>query len=103
MNHNPTATHTRSSVNVNHQRWVHCNQLKLGMYVVELDKPWEMTPFLFQGFFLDSPQLIEQVQQESQYVLVQTQKATNINKRSPVRFCSSVTNNKGANWAGCRG
>ena len=103
MNHNPTATHTRSSVNVNHQSWVHCNQLKLGMYVVELDKPWEDSPFMFQGFFLDSPQLIEQVQQESQYVLVHQQKSTKINRSSPVRFCSAVSSSSAADWAGCRG
>lgn len=84
MNHNPVSK--TKSINVNHQSWVHRNQLKLGMYVVELDKPWEQTPFLFQGFFLDTPELIEQVQSECQYVLVQQQKSTTINHRSPVRF-----------------
>lgn len=81
MNHNPLSStnstnSNTNSVNVNQQSWVHRNQLKLGMYVVELDKPWEHTPFLFQGFYLETPELIEQVQYESEYVLVQRQNRT---------------------------
>jgi len=29
-------------------------RLALGMYVAELDRPWLGTPFLFQGFYIDS-------------------------------------------------
>ncbi|MEM7292997.1 MAG: DUF3391 domain-containing protein, partial [Pseudomonadota bacterium] len=29
---------------------VHVSELKLGMYVRELDRPWEETSFMFQGF-----------------------------------------------------
>ena len=34
-------------------------ELRLGMYVVELDRPWLGTPFPFQGFPLTSPEQIE--------------------------------------------
>lgn len=98
MNHNPVSNN--ATVNVSHQSWVHRNQLKLGMYVVELDKPWEQTPFLFQGFFLDTPELIEQVQYESEYVLVQQKKNTTINRTSPVRFCGTKRSSANAGWSG---
>src|SRR6266850_1442838 len=29
-------------------------ELKMGMYVAELDRPWTETPFMFQGFYLES-------------------------------------------------
>ena len=30
------------------------DQVRLGMYVAELDRPWEETPFLFQGFTVET-------------------------------------------------
>jgi HD-GYP domain-containing protein (c-di-GMP phosphodiesterase class II) len=35
------------------------DELRLGMYVVELDRPWLGTPFSFQGFPISSPDQIE--------------------------------------------
>src|SRR5687767_4802901 len=37
------------------------SDLKLGMYVIELDRPWLGTPFDFQGFPLTSEEQIEQL------------------------------------------
>lgn len=88
MNHN---TSNKANIRVSHQRWVHRNQLKQGMYVVELDKPWEQTPFLFQGFFLDTPELVEDVQHECEYVLVQEQKSALVSRVSAGRYCGSVS------------
>ncbi len=34
------------------------NELKFGMYVYELDRPWTDTPFVFQGFVLKSDEQI---------------------------------------------
>ena len=31
------------------------DQLELGMYVSELDRPWLESPFLFQGFEIKTP------------------------------------------------
>lgn len=59
---------------VSNQRWVHCNQLVKGMYVCELDVAWENTPFMFQGFFLESQEQIDTVAQYSEYALVKTEK-----------------------------
>ena len=32
---------------------VYCADLVVGMYVVQLDRPWLETPFMFQGFYID--------------------------------------------------
>lgn len=46
------------------------NQLVLGMYVVELDRPWLETPFLFQGFELKTKAEIQAIKELCQYVYV---------------------------------
>ena len=48
--------------------------LQLGMYVSELDRPWIESPFIFQGFYLRSPEEIEQIQEICDYVYVDTDK-----------------------------
>lgn len=40
------------------------------MYVSQLDRPWVETPFLFQGFYINSPHDIEQLQQFCEYVFI---------------------------------
>lgn len=72
---------------VKEQHWVHRNELRTGMNVLELDVPWEQTNFMFQGFVIDSRQLLEQIQSECEYALVQTEKLAMINSRSPGRLC----------------
>lgn len=37
------------------------DDLKIGMYVSKLDRPWLETPFLFQGFLIESPEVIEEL------------------------------------------
>lgn len=44
--------------------------LKLGMYVVELDRPWLETPFLFQGFIISSEEEIDQLTEYCDYVYI---------------------------------
>lgn len=59
---------------VRSRRWIDTRHLELGMYVLELDRPWADTPFEFQGFRLDSPELIAEVRLASNMALVETQK-----------------------------
>ncbi|MDR2636707.1 MAG: DUF3391 domain-containing protein [Zoogloeaceae bacterium] len=40
---------------------VSVNNLKIGMFVAELDRPWEGTPFLFQGILIESEEEIAQL------------------------------------------
>lgn len=49
--------------------------LKLGMYVCELDRPWRETPFLFQGFRIQSHADIEELQRYCQFVLINAEHA----------------------------
>ena len=44
--------------------------LKIGMYVVELDRPWRDSPFLFQGFEIRSDDELRALQQHCQEVYV---------------------------------
>src|SRR5687768_2561256 len=46
------------------------DDLRLGMYVIELDRPWVGTPFQFQGFYIDSPDQIESLRQYCKHVYV---------------------------------
>jgi HD-GYP domain-containing protein (c-di-GMP phosphodiesterase class II) len=46
------------------------SQLKPGMYVCRLDKPWTESPFLFQGFLIEDETLIHQLTCECEYVYI---------------------------------
>ncbi|MGX5201827.1 HD-GYP domain-containing protein [Aliikangiella sp. IMCC44632] len=45
-----------------YQLKVDVEHLKVGMFVGELDRPWEGSPFLFQGFTIEDKQRLTQVQ-----------------------------------------
>ncbi|HEV2213016.1 MAG TPA: HD-GYP domain-containing protein, partial [Gammaproteobacteria bacterium] len=46
-------------------------QLTLGMYVIELDRPWLDSPFLFLGFFIESPDQLAALQECCEHVYIQ--------------------------------
>ncbi|HSN18989.1 MAG TPA: DUF3391 domain-containing protein, partial [Gammaproteobacteria bacterium] len=45
-------------------------ELRLGMYVAQLDRPWTDTPFLFQGFYLHHDDEIDLIRRYCQHVFV---------------------------------
>lgn len=45
-------------------------RLRMGMFVAELDRPWLETPFLFQGFLIDSEAELQQLREYCSYVFV---------------------------------
>lgn len=51
---------------------VSASDLRVGMFVSELDRPWLDTPFLLQGFELKTHDDIEAVQKVCEYVYVDT-------------------------------
>lgn len=51
-------------------------ELCIGMYVVELDRPWSETPFLFQGFLISSSEEIKQLQEYCQFVFIDVTQTT---------------------------
>lgn len=55
---------------------IQVHELRKGMYVAELDRPWIGTPFLFQGFYISSDAEIEELRRYCQYVFVDTEQET---------------------------
>ena len=49
---------------------IHISELKIGMYVSQLDRPWLETPFLMQGFIVENLDDIDAIAQYSQHVWV---------------------------------
>ena len=50
------------------------DELKLGMYVSKLDRPWTETPFVFQGFILRSQKQIDVIKKYCSQVFVDPEK-----------------------------
>lgn len=60
--------------------------LAIGMYVVELDRPWIETPFLFQGFLISSAEEIKQLQEHCEYVFIDvTQTTVSVKKQDQAK------------------
>ncbi|MDE2234417.1 MAG: HD-GYP domain-containing protein [Gammaproteobacteria bacterium] len=49
---------------------VDVGELQAGMYVTELDRPWVGTPFLFQGFLIETDEELAQLKSICKYVIV---------------------------------
>lgn len=54
---------------------VAARDLRLGMYVAELDRPWLGTPFLFQGFPITSERELEQLRECCEYVYIDVEQS----------------------------
>ena len=50
--------------------------LRFGMYVLELDRPWLGTPFLFQGFPIASDEQIEELRKHCRTVYIDPERQT---------------------------
>ncbi len=57
------------------ERKVDVSDLKPGMYVSRLDRPWLESPFPFQGFLLEDWEEVEEVQNACSYVYVEAGQA----------------------------
>ncbi|APV51179.1 hypothetical protein BWI17_16720 [Betaproteobacteria bacterium GR16-43] len=49
--------------------------LRVGMFVADLDRPWVDTPFLLQGFLIEDDEQIRELQQHCAYVIVDRSKS----------------------------
>ena len=54
---------------------VYSAELKIGMYVAELDKPWVESPFLFQGFMIEGIDEINELQEHCEYAYVDKERS----------------------------
>ena len=55
------------------RRKISVHDLRLGMYVADLDRPWRSTRFLYQGFEIDSQTLLDMLKQLCQFVYIDTE------------------------------
>ncbi|MCK4744038.1 MAG: HD-GYP domain-containing protein [Sulfuriflexus sp.] len=53
--------------------------LKIGMYVAELDRPWLESPFLFQGFVVEDDAILKSVIDLCKYVIIDNEKGDDAN------------------------
>jgi HD-GYP domain-containing protein (c-di-GMP phosphodiesterase class II) len=51
-------------------------QLKVGMFVADLDRPWVDTPFLLQGFLIEDERQIAELRKHCEYVIVDRARST---------------------------
>jgi HD-GYP domain-containing protein (c-di-GMP phosphodiesterase class II) len=61
------------------------HELKVGMYVCRLDRPWEGTPFALQGFLLRTPEQIRALADLCSYVYVDVLRSVAPDKVTPAR------------------
>jgi len=69
------------------------NQLTIGMYVTELDRPWVETSFLFQGFEIKTEKELRAIKDVCNHVYVDTTKRKK-SVQTPVIFKRIVTSEK---------
>ena len=53
-------------------------ELRFGMYISELDRPWTETPFRFQGFVLSSEEQLETLKKYCKSVFVDSERSTTL-------------------------
>lgn len=88
-----------------HQQKVSTTDLEVGMYVARLDRPWTETPFLFQGFFIQSQDDIDELRRICQYVYIDLERHYEGNPRAKARGTgnySVTTEVTGPNFAKTR-
>ncbi len=67
---------------------LHVSQLKLGMFVCELDRPWLGTPFLFQGFRIQNLEEIERLKASCESVYIDLEKSIKTRPAAPPKPAS---------------
>jgi len=55
-------------------------ELKIGMHVSDLDRPWIESSFLFQGFEITSDKMLSELRKECDFVYVDTEKSIGYKK-----------------------
>jgi putative nucleotidyltransferase with HDIG domain len=58
------------------RRTVKTGELAIGMYVAELDKPWEQSSFMFQGFEIETDEDLAKLRAECQFVVIEETEAS---------------------------
>lgn len=79
------------------KKQIDTTQLKQGMYVAELDRPWLESPFPFQGFFVDSDEYLQTLKSLCTYVIIDLDKGDDIDvaiQHEPAPITNRIDLNK---------
>ncbi|HSN16581.1 MAG TPA: HD-GYP domain-containing protein [Gammaproteobacteria bacterium] len=58
------------------RRKINVSELVIGMYVAELDKPWEESSFLFQRFAIENDEDLAKLREECEFVFIEESQST---------------------------
>ena len=64
------------------KKQVSVSQLRFGVYIHELDRPWTDTPFMFQGFVLNTEAQLNALKQYCKKVSIDTEKGVDVQDRA---------------------
>jgi putative nucleotidyltransferase with HDIG domain len=70
-----TRLQTRGEPVLLERRKIDVADLQIGMYVAELDRDWVGTPFMFQGFRIESPNDLKRLREVCKFVYIDETKA----------------------------
>lgn len=57
---------------------IEANNVQMGMYVSALDRPWEESPFLLQGFIVSSRKVLSKIQSLCEFVYIDSAQSIDI-------------------------
>jgi len=72
------ADNLKAQQGVRLRKSVPVSELRFGMYIAELDRPWTETPFRFQGFVLSTEQQLDALKKYCKSVLVDSERSTTL-------------------------
>ncbi len=68
----------RPAATITVKKQIPVSQLRFGVYVHALDKPWTDTPFMFQGFVLNNERQLDTLKQYCRMVVIDTEKGADV-------------------------
>jgi len=74
--------------------------LKVGMFVADLDRPWVDTPFLLQGFLIENDEQILALRTHCEYVIVDRARSTGDQFEAPPAASPGTGRKPGAPMTG---
>ena len=67
-----------------HQK-IATKDLKTGMFIADLDRPWIDTPFLLQGFLLEDAEQLQQLCAQCEWVMIDPQRSVGKDFDAPAK------------------
>ncbi|MEP7155075.1 MAG: HD-GYP domain-containing protein [Betaproteobacteria bacterium] len=64
---------------------VNAPDIRIGMFIADLDRPWIDTPFLLQGFLVEDDDQLGQLRQYCQWVIIDPQRSVGAEFEKPVK------------------